>query len=708
MTKEEIENAELLFAKTFFNEVSKAVSSNEHEVLCMLLPGITLSKEDYEYDYIKGVKSPTVEANESKLANKLFDPYTLAGSDNGYTLPNQYLSALNMLTPKLNPVIAKAKNELRKLLIKRYPFTFEMPDGTSEYREDCTFQEVYFHLYSDYLETAKKWAQKQTEKKREYADDPTGYLVWYQDNAEVELNIINQKRAKILAIFSPNDMKILEGVLDSGSGAELQEARQLLNNLKKLNPDGSYTYPVKFYPSNWFESLDKSFTPVDLLKSTDKLVEDLKLCYARRNSIESKIEHIASNTPSLSDVESAAAAARKAEKDCDEKFNELVDAGEESFFSFISSTVKSICSICDTGSGKKASDISNKVVTESSGLDKAAKITAAVCEEIISGAKEINAKQNAFVNALSDCVKALESESQKKNKRQLHDTIDMLKDQLKKVNEEIKSLSSDLALAASRSTEDGVQPPDVPDGFTQVIITHKNSEASSYKYEETTITRKSTTAGALFFKKKTTSTTQDSKFTELCTASDTKIEIGMNVAKVAIEREWFNPGVFRLTSNMYNLAGEGVHISLGPEGFKEENVSSMADCVFPCYPTAMLIARDVTIKITNESSFSSSDLRDTYSQWGSSSSFVFYNSGSGGSKSSSESSCSSYYDGRTITMKFASPQAIGFYLEAVPYDASDVYPRTFDDDAAKDIKTITQFVETYKEILDTCIELNKK
>ena len=58
-----------------------------------------------------------VKANESRLANKLFDPCRVTGGDNGMTLPYQYRSALDTLTPKLNEKIAKAKNQLRELLL---------------------------------------------------------------------------------------------------------------------------------------------------------------------------------------------------------------------------------------------------------------------------------------------------------------------------------------------------------------------------------------------------------------------------------------------------------------------------------------------------------------------------------------------------------------------------------------------------------------
>ena len=50
------------------------------------------------------------------------------------------------------------------------------------------------------------------------------FLNWYQTVAETYLLQIQVKRGKILAFFSPNDMKILEGILSSG--AELEEARE--------------------------------------------------------------------------------------------------------------------------------------------------------------------------------------------------------------------------------------------------------------------------------------------------------------------------------------------------------------------------------------------------------------------------------------------------------------------------------------------------
>ena len=97
---------------------------------------------------------------DSRLANKLFDPCRVTGGDNGMTLPYQYRSALDTLTPKLNEKIAKAKNQLRELLLTPYPYDFG-DENTKSY----TLQEVFYRLYDDYVAAERAWSEKQNKKK---------------------------------------------------------------------------------------------------------------------------------------------------------------------------------------------------------------------------------------------------------------------------------------------------------------------------------------------------------------------------------------------------------------------------------------------------------------------------------------------------------------------------------------------------------------
>ena len=813
------EGKENAFIEAFYAKVNGLVGGdNPDEHLCLMVPGISLNKEDYTFNK---VKSPTVEANESRLVNKLYDPYNLVNSDNGRTLPNQYLSALNLLTPKLNTVIAKAKNELRKLLMKKYPYTFVHADGTTEYRSNSTFQEVYFYLYSEYLDTMQKWAKKQTEQIAKLGRGTDEYLEWYQNNAEVELNIINQKRAKLMAMFSPNDMKILEGVLDSGSGAELQEARQLMNNLKKMNPDGSYTYPVTLYPSDWYKYLETSFTPVDLLQAPEKIADELRVLAFRKNALLGQIEAISEQIPDDSAVTSACKAARDAEKNCDDAFAEMALTGEQAGFTFIVTTVKSICNVCNAfngvdaakvgkqsasndekqkaekscdqaktvadkilvnngdddknqdgmgesvldkikenaskilgnllsgekpeiitklesnelgekllntlksnlgiGSGTSAddtvknalksgttavtnaegvvNDLANNVLNKTTGMTVASAVSQVVSEvfsEVQKEAAAVDNAQNALISAIGTYLETQSTAVDLENRSQLKSSLGMLKNQLKDVEDQISSLYTDLMISSNTKEGSGVEPPVVPEGFTQFVLTHKMSESTESSTKTVTTSTSSKKTGCWIFKKTRKTTTYDSQFQKDCFSSDTEIAIGMNVAKVAIEREWFNPGVFLLSQDMYRLGT--AKISSGDKSFETPSIA--ASEVFPCYSTALLIARDVTIKIKNSSSSFSASSRTSVSKTAKSRSFFVFHTGDGSSTRTETSSSTSKFEGDTMTMRFSTPQVIGVYLHTVPEDMSKPY---VDGTADKDNMIITEFVKTYKAILDEYI-----
>lgn len=819
------EGKENAFIEAFYAKVNGLVGGdNPDEHLCLMVPGISLNKEDYAFNK---VKSPTVEANESRLVNKLYDPYNLVNSDNGRTLPNQYLSALNLLTPKLNTVIAKAKNELRKLLMKKYPYTFVYADGTKEYRSNSTFQEVYFYLYSEYLDTMQKWAKKQTEQIAKLGRGTDEYLEWYQNNAEVELNIINQKRAKLMAMFSPNDMKILEGVLDSGSGAELQEARQLMNNLKKMNPDGSYTYPVTLYPSDWHKYLDTSFTPVDLLQAPEKLADELRVLAFRKNALLGQIEAISEQIPDSTDVESKCKAARDAEKACDDAFASMALTGEQAGFDFIVTTVKSVCNVCNAfnkvdpakvgkenasetekqkaekscnqaktiadkilinngdddenqedagksildtvkesatkilgsllsndssgiiqklnenkigkelvnalksklgvGSGTSADatvtnllkqgktseaaaegavkDIANEVLNKTNGLTVAGAVSQVVGEvfsEVQKEAAAVDSAQNKLIGAIDTYLNTQSEAADLENRSQLKSSLRMLNTQLKDVESQINNLYTDLMISSNNKESSGVEPPVVPEGFTQFVLTHKMSESTEHSEKTVTTSTSSKKTGCWIFKKTRKTTTYDAQFQKDCFSSETEIAIGMNVAKVAIEREWFNPGVFLLSQDMYRLGS--VKISSGAKSFEvdsnEEDSGNASSEVFPCYSTALLIARDVTIKIKNSSSSFSTASRTSVSKTAKSRSFFVFHTGDGSSTRTETNDSTSKFEGDTMTMRFATPQVIGVYLHTVPEDNSKEYK---DNVADKDNMIITEFVKTYKAILDEYI-----
>ena len=920
------------FASHFYDEVNNVIGgTNPNEKLTLLLPGIALTKSDFEYDYKNNAaKGPVIEANESRLANKLYDPFDMVGGDNGKTLEHQYRSALDMLTPKLNPIIANAKNQLRELLMKPFPYKFgpknikraeiwnaehsnlidapvDVEEPESDEIKTFTFQEVFFRLYNNYVDQLAEWADQRQRRRELFAKQlehivdekernrriENDYLQWYENNGEKWITAVNQKLSVLLSVFSATDMKIVEGILDSGSGAELQEARQTLNNTRKINPDGGYIYPVKFNPTNWFEYLDTSFTPVDLVNSPTAILDELKLLYTRRDYINSRITDISAQIPSTTDLDNAKKAVESARSEYNRCDDALQDAMDTAFGDFAKFLTVAICDACCPQAGadaltqnkaaiennkKTATDVLaganvdtqsikekvtkvvtlaadnkqeeattkvetsldkikkavtdanlqklvtnatdalntlktakkdtkktsieteannfetaitalkdginfdqlikakddiinsnksekekneakeakesleeakdaateiinvkdevkkdatktlNKEAAEKDDLKEAAKnlniagtITKGI-DIIFEGGTKVNMAQSAYLTSISSYTEALLNEASKKNLTNLHLQISNLKMDKNTVDSKIKVLQEKLSRVNDfeECFSDSVNPPSVPDGFTQFNIVHTVSSTSSTTKEKTSTSVSSSTSGFWIFKSKKRSVHTESHIENLCKTKGTEIQIGMNVAKVGIEREWFNPGVFALTGEMYNVADKTeqaikdekaeltahgitgkepekiLRISHGADLDNQEHMLNLSHDVFPCYPTAMVIARDVTIKLTTASNSDYSKLDETTDEVSKSKAFFVYNAGDGSRTHTSNGKCKTKSNSRAITIRFTTPQVIGFYQQIVPKDVSTAYPK---DKAVNEENSIVKFIEAYEDVI---------
>lgn len=130
----------------------------------------------------------------------------------------------------------EAKTKLREVLMMPYPYNFG--DGDSSV---LTLEQMFYRLYGEYVETKQKWAQKQLDKRNElkkkypgettqsYVRQEDEFLEWYGVAAESEELLVQEKLGMVLNVFSPGDMEIINGILDSGTGRELTAAlsRQL-------------------------------------------------------------------------------------------------------------------------------------------------------------------------------------------------------------------------------------------------------------------------------------------------------------------------------------------------------------------------------------------------------------------------------------------------------------------------------------------------
>lgn len=689
------------FGDALYDAINEALGGDSaNQFLCLTLPGQSLTASDYAYNYAqKEPKGPTVEANESRLANKMFDACRVASGDNGLTLPYQYRSALDMLSPKLNAKIAQAKNSLRELLMTPYPYDFGDGDDKNH-----TLQEVYFRLYDEWVEEQKNWAKAQSDAKDKHGDGTDKYLEWYETEADSYISAVDEKMSKVISVFTPNDMKILEGILDSGSGAELQEARQMLLDTRKRSPDGGYIYPVKFYPTNWFELLETSFTPADLLKDPEALAEKMRLLSSRRLELNAQIEDIAKLIPSNADLTKLKSAADEAGNAVRKEQQALIDkygTGITTVFS----AVLDIASLFDKGKAPNSivKKLTRKNVSGDVNIDE-------VVEKLVDSATKTFEKQTEYVALSQELAQKSEALIKAQALSGLSEMLSPLKTKLAEINDEIEDLKTQIHISSAHRVSDeekdnatgetAVASNAVPAGYTRVYVSKKATSLTQGSSSQSSASQKANGVSFFFGGYSSQNDSKSAAFSSFAGNRDTEIDVGMNVAKVGIEREWFNPGVFALTKDMVKLTATNISPTEQYSSVDDDRIKKMASegYVFPCYPIAMLIARDISIrfKFSSEVDTSFSEAVESHSSSGGG--FLFF-SGSKSSSSSSKTSCVNMQsNAKSITLRFDTPQVIGYFLECTFADKSVCLDNI--DKQNDDFVTISQFVDSYKKVLE--------
>lgn len=702
---------ETSFLDKIYSKITEVIGGdNPNQYFCLTLPGTILEPEDYTYD-IKGEKPAHVKANESKLVNKLFDACFITASDNGRHLPNQYKTALSMLSPKLNRDLFEMKVRLREVLMT--PYRYDFGDGSPD---DKTLEQVFYRLYGEYVEAKAAWNQKQAEKRAELKRtiiDPVerqdAYLEWYGLVAEAEQVLLEEKLGSVLNVFSPSDMNIINAILNCGVGGEIEAARSTLDMVEELNPDGGYVYPVSLYPSNWFKLLDSSFTGVDLLESPAALSQRMRNLEMQRSNIVLNISKLTSVIPDKQEVNNLAAAKQEAEK----AFQDLVDECVNNNIAATADMAKAIVSLCKKKDGSENVEMPDKTeVARVAGTDKNGSGTNVdKLIEILAkhGSKCYNSQSKAVAAAGAATQAALEW-CEAKNKQQLRALLEPLNAQLDSINSEIEELKDKLAISRAVLTKDDsadkgegdVMPNKATDGFTQVLIQSKMSAVKSQSSKQSESSQSSW--GVSFFLGGYSGNKSHQKSVEsaMDESSDMEIQIGMNIAKVQIGREWFDPGVFLLTDNMYNFSADKISPPDEETSFADDNLEAvktrfdkMNQCIFPSYPVAFVIAKDVSIRFTSRSSVSSSfaeSIEDHASQGGG---FLIFSGNSSSASSSSQSAAMANSNANSVTVRFTAPQILGYYMQATPADKSTHINSTGDNEMS-----IIGFVSKFKEMIE--------
>jgi hypothetical protein len=640
--------------------------SNPNQFFTLLFPGTLLNAKDYS-------KPPSIDSDillrSSLLANSLFDPCEVTAAGNGRMLHDQYGTALGTLIPKLNPKIEALRKKLRDALSVKISAT--LPDGTPF---SGTKLALLTKLTGLYNQAVREWNTAQAEEseklKQQYADDPDlrkeAFNQWYAAASKEPEGKIDEAHSQISMVLSPDELGLIDGILDSGNIA-IKTAKEVLRRALIHYPEGD-AYRVLFTPSDWPTLLKSDFGYVDLLASPEHIDDQIALKQKLIDEQLNGLDLMAAMIPS--DLQKDIDAVTTAQQSYQTAQQAIIDVYTDS-----AATAVKIYLAKYTKDNKSPQERTTEVNTANEELKKgtpeanaagkkgggSAPLTVDEVNTLVDNQKKVNAaqielqtKSAAYAAA---ALKLIGDQAQYANLKPFYE-------KLKKASQELADLRTKLAVVSkvSTSTIQQIFPNNISERFSQVQvdflktgITDKSSLSSSF-------TQTSWGASLFFGSVSGNKAEAESKYMHEATSSETSISIGMLVAKVDLSRTWFRPGVFLNTGDMQNLSG--AKISHG-----ERDAKAVED-ILPTFPVAFVIAKDITIKLTltDGKTQQVSQILDKHGSAGGG--FLCFSASHSEAEHSEDKSFSSYVQGTNVVIRIPAPQIIGWYQELVTKDNS--------------------------------------
>lgn len=192
-----------------------------------------------------------------------------------------------------------------------------------------------------------------------------------------------------------------------------------------------------------------------------------------------------------------------------------------------------------------------------------------------------------------------------------------------------------------------------------------------------------------------------------------EMEIGFRVAKVSFDRGgWFNPQIFKMSHAFSRLADMLVSPGLSVADIPGKNQQQLKELteytgadgkkqkyILPAFPVAMVIAKDITIKVKIDANNSKSAKSVVENASANGSGFLCFSaSSSSSSKSSSESTFHGSHGG-FYYIRIPGPQVIGYFLQFVPQDNSLKYEPTYTDQGESPVIEAFKLYNQAKEIM---------
>ncbi len=650
--------------------------TSNKQLFVMEFPGRVLNEAAYAYDcdgHFYNLKKPqTVLEDEFRISNDMYDisvasikpedPDSEASSaeyaqiiagPQGLKMSEMYIQSLNTLVPRwdMSKDLIADQAKIRKWLDE------EVEDTIDGERVKCSRIELFVKLNERYLNKKADWEWLKNDLlvkgKAKAAEDGNNnalenYAKWLANEAPVAQAEIDNYFADLIMRGYYHEVKGHLAYLDVSSLSEhMYEAKSSLRHSSMSSLDETETiYPVNMQPNDWFRALNTDFRSEDLLldpellqkKLMDKEVEletseyDLALMMGKQSGYEEKLKEL--KTAIDQHVEAIAESERKIQESVTKVALEALKIGINMYVSDKAQALKYALGLLPKSySGDKPTETD---------LDK-----------VIAHVNEVSLLQEQ-IQTLSRNLSALMLQEAEAAVMLSHKEIETLNRKVISLRKEINYLKA-IIYSKGEADDDIVPLMPPPTRWVDIIF----SIAKESVNQKTTLAVSNTLGSSKLmfgFLRGDFSVSASSYWDEI-KKSVQDIQLGFRATKVTINRGWFRPQFFKQTKDMYTLGATKVNE------------------LFPAYPVAFIIVKDLTIKYKLEGEDTEKMKSVLNATAGASGGFLFFSAHARTTSKQETDAFSWKKEGEYLTIRIPGPQIIGWILNLVPKDMSSPYSK---------------------------------
>lgn len=696
-------------------------NSNPMQLFSMVWPGTPLDYGTYKDDNPANQPlSPLVEIAQSTLFDQFYPIATITQPD-GTRVSDRYRQALDSYGPKPNEALIDLQRVLRQRLDQTT--TIDV-DGQIQ---KVTLLEKYTILQDRWIAKKQQWSELKSKTLDDYRTSGAPdwweqYVTWYETVADAYVAAIDAAYNRMIADFPVNEFEDALAILDTHDAAALLRAKQDLRNAQVDVPDslGSSFYSTQAVPRNWGNALVPCTTFRDLLAAPEAQQRYLNLCADQlRNQIFSW-NAVLAQIPDNSKEDIAAALA-----DFNDASNAYFDATAKLVKDYGDNVVVAVKTYMQYTQG---SDEEKQVNAETlrQKLDKDnpdplhkqpinwAEVSSKVnnCQKLLSDDTGSMVKSGQVLGQKATAY--LNSRAGEGLRAMIVPVLDKLQTQLATLVDQIRNFDSAASRAIQLNGTGSVanqtdpaalkaSPVDDPFGqrWSEISFTISSDNTTQESAASTSFSQTNWGVDFFFGSAGGTSTSQSQSFFSDYVEEGSEVQIGMLATKVLIERPWMHPELFTMSKNFFKAIdtpvssaspiarGELLAVSMGGSTTSAkalENVQKINQAILPGYPVALLIVKDVTIKIKLQAG--KTQVMQSHSEQNSSGGggFLCFSVSRAQASTADSQSTNSYSMAGDFVFRIPAPQIVGVWNQILPSDRSTYLN-------GDDLKRILQFKE---------------